>query len=153
VEELGLELGHVDVGGALGLARLALEAEVEGLEERLVGQAVGGQGARHHQAEGVGAAPGGVLLVAGDHVARAHRASARLAAGTHARAHLDRPREAPLVREVEDGLFRLDGAVLGADPEVVARVGSGDDLARVHPAVGVEGPLDRLEAGVDLRAE
>src|SRR5437868_15423098 len=39
----------------------------------VVGQAVGGQGPRHHQAEGVGSPPGGVLLVAGDHVARAHR--------------------------------------------------------------------------------
>ena len=36
VEELGLELGHVDVRRALALARLALEAEVEGLVQGLV---------------------------------------------------------------------------------------------------------------------
>ena len=40
MQELGLELGHVHVRGALALARLALEAEVERLVEGLVVQAV-----------------------------------------------------------------------------------------------------------------
>ena len=39
VEDLGLELGHVDLRRALALARLALEAEVEGLVEGLVAPA------------------------------------------------------------------------------------------------------------------
>ena len=51
VEDLGLELGHVDVRRALALARLALEAEVERLVEGLVVEAVvaGRQLAGHHQ--------------------------------------------------------------------------------------------------------
>ena len=42
---------------------------------------------------------------------------------------------------------------LGAEAEAVAGVGGGDDLAGVHPVVGVEGVLDGLEGGVDLGAE
>ena len=97
VEHLGLELGHVDLRGAFALARLALQAEVEGLVQGLVVETVvlAGQFAGHRQAEQVGATSGRVDLVARDHVTRAHRAARGLAAGTDARAHLDRPRRSP----------------------------------------------------------
>jgi hypothetical protein len=37
-EELGLDLRHVDAGGALRLARLAGDAEIERLHRRVVGE-------------------------------------------------------------------------------------------------------------------
>ena len=136
------------------LARLALEAEVERLvRASRSARPSAGKAAGHHQPQGVGAAAGRVLLVAGDHVARAHRPAAGLAAGADARAHLDGAGEPALAGEVEDGRLGLVGVIVGADPEVVAGVGRGDDLAGVHPVVGVEGALDGLERGVDLGAE
>ncbi len=44
-QHLVLELGHVDAGGALGLAGLALDAEVERLEQAVAGELVVRQGA------------------------------------------------------------------------------------------------------------
>ncbi len=155
VQHLGLELGHVDLRRAFALASLALQAQVEGFVKGLVVEtvAVAGQFAGHRQAEQVGAAARRVDLVARDHVAGAHRAAGGLAAGTDARAHLDRPGEAPLVREVEDGGMGLVGMVVRADPQVVAGIGVADDLAGVEPVLRVEGALDGLERGVDLGPE
>ena len=62
-----------------------------------------------------------------------------LAAGADARAHLDRAGEPALAREVEAAWRRLVRVVVGADPQVVAQVGVGDDLAGIHPVLGVEG--------------
>ena len=112
-----------------------------------------GQLAAHHQAEGIGPAAGRVHLVAGDHVAGAHRAGAGLAAGADARAHLDRAGEAPLAGEVEERLGRLVRMIVRADPQVVAGVGVADDLVGVEPVLRVEGPLDLHERRVDLGAE
>src|SRR5262249_38805465 len=81
-----------------------------------------------------------------------HRTAPVLAADAHARAHLDRPGEASLLREVEHR-FGLVGVIFGADPKVVGQLGRGDDFAGVHPVLGVEGALDRLEAGVDFGSE
>src|SRR5690606_8503343 len=102
LQPLVLELGHVDLAGALGLARLALEAEVEDLVDGAAGEAAG-QPARDRLPEYVRAAAGGVVLVARGHVAGAHGADAGLAAGADAGARLDRAEEALLAREVEDG--------------------------------------------------
>ena len=113
----------------------------------------GGKAPRHDEPQGVGPASGRVLLVAGDHVARAHGPAGVLAAGADARAHLDGGGEPPLFREVEDGRLGLDGVVVRADPEVVAGVGRGDDLAGVHQVVRVEGALDGFKRRVDLGAE
>ena len=97
---------------------------------------------------------GGVLLVAGDHVARAHRPAVGLAAGADARAHLDGAGEPALRREVEDGRLGLvrdgtRGRCGGSSPGS----GAATTLPGFIRFVGVEGVLDRLEGGVDLGAE
>ena len=71
-EELGLVGGHVDGDGALALAGLAGEAEVEGLLDLLVLPLVGEDFALHQLPEQVGAAAGGVELFAGGHEAGTH---------------------------------------------------------------------------------
>lgn len=43
--------------------------------------------------------------------------------------------------------------IIGAEPQVVAGVGRGDDLAGIHAVLGVEGGLDPAEGAVDLGAE
>src|SRR5205823_162816 len=96
VEELVLELSHVDVRRTLGLAPLALEAEVHDLVEPLARELARRQPAGEHRTEGVRA-----LLVPRGHVRGAHRALECLAARADAVTHLDRRREAALRREIE----------------------------------------------------
>jgi hypothetical protein len=144
IEELVLHLGHVDVGRTLGLAALALQAQVHHLVEPLAGELGRRHPAGEHRAEGVGPAARGVFFIAGGHVAGAHGALQLLAAGAHAVAHLDRRRKAALGREIEqgDGLPRL---VADAVAEVFQDAGRIHDVARVHPAVGVERLLQTAE--------
>ena len=62
-EELVLHLGHVDVGGTLALAALALQAEVEGFVDPPARESFPVQLARQGGPEHVRAPPGAVLLV------------------------------------------------------------------------------------------
>ena len=114
VQELGLEPGHVDVGRALALARLALEAEVEHLVQRGVGEPLKAELAGDRQPQRIGAAAGAVALVAGRLVRGAHRPRARLAALADPRAQLGGRQQAPFGREVE-GRRHLRGHVRRAD--------------------------------------
>ena len=100
VEELVFELGHVDTGGALGLATLAFYAQVHGFVEALAGEGLLGQGPGEDRSEEVGAAPGGMLLLMGDHVRRAHHPLG-LAAGAHSVALLNGAGEIGVSGEVE----------------------------------------------------
>ncbi len=87
-EKLGFVGGHVHLHRALGLAGLATEAEVEGFVDGVALEAFFAQGAGEHLPEQVGAAAGGVLLLAGGAVAGAHDAADGVAAGADADAAL-----------------------------------------------------------------
>ena len=144
-KELGLVGGHVYVGGALGFAGLAGEAEVEGLVDLLVAEAVFEDVALEHLPEEVGAAAGGVLLFAGGHVAGAHGAGLFLAAGADADAARGGVGEGAVVAEEgEVGGWAARAGWAGVTAEVVlglvdgcggSAVGLGicaDELAGVH---------------------
>ena len=147
-EHLVLDLRHVDAGGALGLAGLALDAEVERLGDAVAGHVGGGQAAVERLAQQVGPPARRVLLVAGDHEGGAHGA-VELAAGALPVALLQRPGEAAVGAEVEQGGGRLvDG--LRPQTQVVGEGRRVDDLARVEQALGVEGALQVAE-GADQR--
>ena len=156
IEHFGLELGHVDLRRAFGLAGLALQAEVERFVKRFVIEAVflAGQFAGHRQAEQVGATAGRVDFVARDHVAGAHRA-ARPSCGRHRRPSTSRPPgQTPPDSEksstVGCGLVRM---VVRPDAQVLAGVGVAHDLAGVEPVLGVKGAFDVLKGRVNLGPE
>ena len=86
VEKLGLEPGHVDVGWALALARLAFQTEVEHLVHVGIGESRKAKLTGDRQPQQVGTASGAVFLVAGRLKRRAHGSFAFLAAGADARA-------------------------------------------------------------------
>ena len=151
MQELVLELCHVDVRGAFALAALALEAEVEGFVESAACEGVGGQSAGDGGAKEVGAAPGGVLFVAGCHEGGTHGAVG-LATGAHAVAHIECAFEAVLVGEVKPS-GEGEGLVAGAVAQIVGQGRGVDDLAGIQDAVGVEGLLDLPESVVDFGAE
>ena len=149
-EHLGLHRRHVDPRRALGLARLAPDAEGEDLPQALAGQRRPRQRAVHDRAQGVGAGAGGVALVAGGHVGRAHRPAGALAAQAGAVAELDRRLEPALAREVERG-GRRAGAEAGPEAQLLLQRARRHDDARVEQAGGVPGPLERGE-GLDQLA-
>src|SRR5262249_49649775 len=62
VKKLRLEPRHIDVGGALALAGLALEAEVEHAADVRIGQALEAELTGHRHAQGVRATAGAVAL-------------------------------------------------------------------------------------------
>ena len=151
-EEFVLHFGHVDVGGALALAALALQAEVEGFVDPPAREPLAVQLARQGGPEHVRAAPGAVLLIERGDIGRAHRPHQLLAAGADPVAKLDGAREPAVAREIEVGIDLLS-LVCRTEPQVVRHLLVCDDLARIHDAVRVEHGLDRLEGLVQPRAE
>ena len=150
-EHLVLDLRHIDAGGALGLAGLALDAEVERLRDAIAGQVRGGQAAVERLPQQVRPAAGRVLLVAGDHEGGAHRA-VELAAGALPVALLQRPGEAAVGAEVEHGARPLVDR-LRPQPQVVLEGRRVDDLAGVEQPLRVEGALEVAEGPDQRRAE
>ena len=75
VQRLGLVGRHVDAGRAVRRAALAGQAQVERLVHLVGPPAAGDQRAVDHLLEHPGAAAGGVLLVPGGEVGRAHHAA------------------------------------------------------------------------------
>src|SRR5665213_1242239 len=80
LEELGLPCGNVHIGGALGFAGLAGEAEVQRVMNLLVLPAVADNAAFQHLPQQVRAAARGVLLLTRCHVAGTHGGIALFAA-------------------------------------------------------------------------
>ena len=98
--------------------------------------------------EGVGAAPGGVLLLTGSHVGGAHRAVEGSATEPHSVTHLHRAVETALGGETELGRGRK--ALVGrAVPEVFHDTLGVHDLAGIHYAGGIEGAFDVPEGVVE----
>ena len=106
VQELVLYLCHIHLGGALRLARLALQAQVQHLVHPIAGELILGEQAGDGRPEGVGAAPGGVLLLTGSHVRGTHRAVEGSATEPHSVTHLHRAVETALGGEAELGRGR-----------------------------------------------
>jgi hypothetical protein len=152
-EELRLVGGHVDAHRAFLAAALARQAQVEGVAD-LAGVPPGSDHlAPDHLHQEPGPAPGGVLLLPGEAVARAHDpalVAAALAdadaAGGGAGAEL-----AAVVRVAEERP-RL-GREEAAQGEVLVQPVRLDHLAGIHPVVRVERVLHRPERADELRPE
>ena len=145
-----LERRHVDRRRALGLARLARDAQVERLGD--LGPVSPSDVAGERLAERVRAAARRVLLLARRHERRAHGPGADLAAHAdplHASTAAANPTSrAGRVEEREAGLD-LARVVVRAHAQRLRQRRHVDDLARVEQAGGVEGPLGGLEGGVE----
>ena len=151
LQELVLQLGHVHLGRALGLARLALQAEVHHLVHGLAGEGVRPQPPGDDPAQGVGPAAGGMTIVARRLEGGAHGA-VHLAALAVAVAHLDGELEAAVAGKIERGLHGRASVIL-PQPQMLGGRGAVHDLARVHAAFGIEGTLHRPEGLVQLLPE
>ena len=142
VQCLGLVRRHVHAGRAVRRAALAGEAEVERLGDRRVGEPLH-QRPVDRLLEHPGSAAGGVLLVAGGEVGRAHHARGRrrdaladAGAAVHRVAQL-----ATVVRELEQRQHRLPGpdrAQVGVQGRRIDHVAGVEQVARV---------ADRLDRG------
>ena len=87
-EKLGFVGGHVHLHRALGFAGFATQAKIESLVDGVALEAFVAQRSGKHLPEQMGAAAGGVLLLAGGAVAGTHDAARRVAAGADAHAAL-----------------------------------------------------------------
>ena len=143
---LSLQPGHVDVGGALALAGLAGEAEIHRPGDLGSAPGVGGGRVGKCLPQHVGPGPSGVGLVAGGHVAGAHRAAGRrrLAALADAGAFFGRPQHPAGVSKPKDCLV-LGLGLPRHDPQLGVHRWRVDDLAGVEEAGGVKDLLDLLE--------
>jgi hypothetical protein len=148
-EELALVARHVDADRTLRFAGAALEAEIEHLVDRPIGQPGIAKASRHGEPEHVGPAARGVRLLACRHVRGAHHAAAGLATGADAAAHLHGPAEPAEVAEVEERL-RRGGFVARAEPQVAGDGRRVHDAAWIEDTLGIESPLHFAEGAVEL---
>ena len=147
---LCLEPGHIDIRRTLRLASLARKTELHHLGQLRPdpGIAAAGEtfwGLRQALPQHVGPGPGGVLLVARGHVARAHRAPHRreLATLANTGAFLSRPENPLRGRKIKHRLQWHHGMGLGRRQDAqggVHRRGI-DDLPRIENALRIEEPL------------
>ncbi len=110
-QELRLVGGHVHLDRTLGFAGFATEAEVQGLVDGVALETFVAEGSGEHLPKEMGAAAGGVLLLAGGAIAGAHDAALRVAAGAHADAALGGALEGAVVLRKNEMSFHLVGFV------------------------------------------
>src|SRR6266508_2798644 len=155
---LDLHARHVDAGRAFAPARLAGDAELQGLRHVIRGQRVRSELTGDGEAQRVGAPARDVALVAGDAIARAHHTARQRAARAVVVAHLDRALEtitdAGIGGPVEGGADIL-GAIVRtvAQQPAIVEFRRAHDLAGIVEALGVEPLLDRFEGAHQSRAE
>ena len=153
MEELGLVGRHVDVDRAVVRAPLAGQAQVERVIDLAALPAVGDDLAAQHLEEQPRAPARRVLLLARDHVARAHHAlGVGLAALSDADAAQRRVREVAAVVGVGELHGRPRRVVIRSQLEVDVDRERIDDLARVHLALGIPDALELPEGLHDLGA-
>src|SRR5262249_34365552 len=138
VEKLILKLRHVDIGGTLGFACLALQAKIHDLVEPLAGKFFFRDFSREHRTQSVGPASRGVFFVEGSHIRRTHCAVQLLPAFPHAAAHLNGPDKAALAAEIQGGLW-LPGFVGWANPQRLGYCRRVDNLAGIHEVLRIKG--------------
>ena len=102
-EKLALEARDVDADGTLGLARAALEAEIEHLVHALVAESRFAELPAIASRSAFARPRVRMRLLPRRHVRRAHRAVELLAAGAEAAAHLDGAAHAAVLGVVEEG--------------------------------------------------
>ena len=152
-QELRLVGGHVHPHRALLTAALAGQAQVEGVADLGRVPAAGDHLAADHLHQQPSASPGGVLLLPGDPVARAHHPSlvAAALADADAAGGSAGAERAAVVRVVEERP-RLAGEP-AAQGEVLVQPVRVDHLAGIHPVVRVEDVLQLTEGADEFGAE
>ncbi len=155
-QELGLHRGHVNLGGAVPLAALAGQAQVESVPD-FGGPPAGGDRRvcvpLQHFEQQPAPASGGVLFFAGDHVGRAHHPAVAVPALAYAHAPHHGALEAAIVVGVFEERVVIPRGPGGSEPEVLVDPVRGDHLAGVHPVFRVEDRLELPESLDDLLAE
>ena len=151
LKELGLQLRHVHVAGALALAGLAREAQVHHLGHPAVGIVRCLVADRRHS-QRIGPSASRVLLVLRGAVARAHRAALRLAADPDPVAQFDAAEVATLRGVVERGR-NLGQRLARRHAEVLFHRRAIDNLAGVQHVRGVEAAFHVSEGFVHGGAE
>jgi hypothetical protein len=151
-EELGLVACHVHSHRALRLARLALQAEVERLENLLALHPR--QIPAHRLPQRVRPAAGRMFLFQGDLERRAHGPGIQLPADAHPVAFLHRDIPPTVFRVVVERFGRSTSVGL-AEPQVIGHslVRRHDLPARIHQPVGIECLLDFTVQLQNLGAE
>ena len=146
MQHLRLHPRHVHSRRALPPARLAADAERQGLRHLVAVQPVGPQLPGHGEAQDVCPAPGRVHFLLGRPVGWAHHPRVRLSTGAVVVAELDGPVESAAGRPVHRQR-QPPGPIAGtvAKERSVVHAPGRRDLPRVHHARRVEGPLDVLE--------
>src|SRR5262249_55047081 len=125
-QKLALEPGDIHADRTFGLARPALQAQVEYFEDPVITEAGLRQPAGHRQPQRFGAAARRAPFAPRGHVRGTHRAFELLAAGADAAAHFHGPSKAAIFRIVEPGR-RIGRAVTRAVPEVLRQRRTVDD--------------------------
>ena len=150
-EKLTLEPRDVHANRTLGLARPALEAQVEHVVYLGIAEARVTQSPRHREAQHIGAATRGVLFLERRHVRRTHRPVEFLAARAEPAAHFNGARHPAVLGKIEIG-GGTHGAVWSVS-EVRRERRTVHDLSRVEHTGGIERVLDRPKRVVERRAE
>ena len=150
-EDFILELGEINAGGTLALARLALNTEVEGFVDALTGEVLGWQDTVEGLAKEIGTTAGGVLFILSNHVGGAH-AAVELAASALAVAELDGTGEAAIGGKAEIGRrIPIDG--MGTEAEVIGEGWHVNDLAGIEETGRIEDSFEFTEGLDDSDAE
>ena len=151
-QELALHPRHVHADRTLRFARPALEAQIEHLMQRVVGQPGVAELAGHRQPQCVGTPACRVRLLARRHEGRAHGALVHFPARTESAAHLDGTGKAAVVGVVEERVHRYR-AVRGSESQVRCKSRGVHDLARIKEAIRIERALDLSKRVVEHRPE
>ena len=128
--------------GTLGLASLALQAQVQNRIKLFLGQPVGPELAGKSQPEGVGPASGDIGFVSRRHIGWTHGPGQGLPAGPYSGALLCGAGNPSEIGKIVDRLG-LGATVVGGKPQILR------DRRRMHNFSGVEDPF-RIKCGLQL---
>ena len=148
-QELGLVRRHVDAHGAVLLAALARQAEVERLQH-LVALPQVDLGAGHHLEQDPRTAASAVLFLARDHEAGAHRSAGHVPALADAHTPNRGVSEPSAVVRIGEVRLHRGRAVVRAEPEVFGDRVRTDHLPRIHLPIGIPDGFELAEGLDDL---
>jgi len=152
-QELRLVCRHVDVDRTFPLASFAGKAQIQRvLYISILPSAIEGIALQHLE-EQVRAAARRVRLFARGAIARTHRPAVVAAAIADADTADRAEREAAVIPRKAELRRRLWRMVVGAEPQILIDAVRRDDLAGIHPAVGVPDALEFAERLDQFRSE